>query len=211
MEYPLEDFGDAKKEWSIGRNGECNIIIPLPSVSGLHATLTKAEYGYILRDAGSTNGFVLDGKKEDMIILQPEMKVCLGDAILFFDDQGIEGQSSEGRQDSLTIKEIDSLPNRFENTDGNQGDFDLPDSNEKKIKPIRIFRKGYYFAILLYSIIIFALAFIAGLIYKHYEETGDLLPYKWLEAKSYREKALDALEKQKEANKQGTVGERVEA
>ena len=59
--YPLEGSGP----WSIGRSEENDIIIPDPNVSRRHARLSRLDNGFIVEDAGSTNGTLLDGAPID--------------------------------------------------------------------------------------------------------------------------------------------------
>ena len=48
---------------TIGRSGQCDIVIPSPLVSRLHATLTKQPSGWIIEDNGSTNGTFINAQR----------------------------------------------------------------------------------------------------------------------------------------------------
>ena len=48
----------------VGRDMECDIIIPSRQVSRRHARLTVTESGAILEDLGSKNGFRINGQEE---------------------------------------------------------------------------------------------------------------------------------------------------
>ncbi len=74
--------GDCPEPVTIGRSEECVFSIPSMSVSGMHALLVKGDDGYELKDAGSTNGLVVDGEKVDSVILKPGVDVFLGDVVL---------------------------------------------------------------------------------------------------------------------------------
>jgi ABC-type multidrug transport system ATPase subunit len=48
---------------TIGRSGQCDIVIPSPLVSRLHATLIKQPSGWIIEDNGSTNGTFINAQR----------------------------------------------------------------------------------------------------------------------------------------------------
>ncbi len=64
----------------LGRSSErSNVVVNAESVSGRHASITRGEGCYIVKDLGSTNGTRLDGK------IISEEKVFRGDNIGFGD------------------------------------------------------------------------------------------------------------------------------
>lgn len=73
---------------SIGRLENCDLVVPIPSVSGLHAHIVKLSLGYVLRDADSTNGLVVNGEKELSVLLEPGKCVFMGEAVLKYDPEG---------------------------------------------------------------------------------------------------------------------------
>lgn len=46
---------------TLGRSAECDVVIEQPFVSNLHARIEPAGDGFVVKDAGSTNGTWLDG------------------------------------------------------------------------------------------------------------------------------------------------------
>jgi Inner membrane component of T3SS, cytoplasmic domain/Protein of unknown function (DUF3662) len=68
--------------FNIGRGPENDLVIPSMAVSRRHAQLSNSTQGPILRDAGSRNGLVVDGERQNEVTLAPGVKVHLGDAWL---------------------------------------------------------------------------------------------------------------------------------
>lgn len=54
--YPLRD-----DRTIVGRDMNCDVIIPDPSVSRHHAEILHNEAGWLIRDTGSTNGIIVNG------------------------------------------------------------------------------------------------------------------------------------------------------
>jgi pSer/pThr/pTyr-binding forkhead associated (FHA) protein len=48
---------------TIGSRPDCDLVVSVPSVSGLHCRLTADEAGYFLEDLGSTNGTYFNGQR----------------------------------------------------------------------------------------------------------------------------------------------------
>jgi len=59
--FPL----DARRKTLIGRGTDCHISLPDPLCSRVHATLTCTPEGWIIRDAESRNGTLVNGQKID--------------------------------------------------------------------------------------------------------------------------------------------------
>jgi two-component system, NtrC family, response regulator HydG len=59
--FPL----DARRATSIGRGTDCHISVPDPLCSRVHATLTCTPDGWVIRDAESRNGTLVNGQKID--------------------------------------------------------------------------------------------------------------------------------------------------
>ncbi len=66
----VSDFGVAEYQWirvegaiRIGRKDQNELVLPSNCVSGLHATLTPTENGWLLRDEDSKNGTFINGKQ----------------------------------------------------------------------------------------------------------------------------------------------------
>lgn len=69
---------------TIGRGGECSVVINDAKVSRMHAQLVQDDEGRIsLVDLGSTNGTLVNGKRiTGEIRLNPGDEVCIGDTVL---------------------------------------------------------------------------------------------------------------------------------
>ncbi|NLM01326.1 MAG: FHA domain-containing protein [Treponema sp.] len=63
---------------TIGRSPENNIVIDNKLVSRQHAIIQKINNEYFLKDAGSTNGTMLNGKK---IVAEKYYKLYSGDTV----------------------------------------------------------------------------------------------------------------------------------
>lgn len=64
---------------SIGRREGCDITIPDPAVSGLHAEIEFVGNGYILRDLESTNGVHIKGRQIKEHALKNEDLITIGE------------------------------------------------------------------------------------------------------------------------------------
>jgi predicted component of type VI protein secretion system len=68
----------APVSFSIGRDGACDLLIEHTTVSRWHARLDRVDGGWVLADAGSTNGTRVNGWR----VRQP-MAVHAGDHVMF--------------------------------------------------------------------------------------------------------------------------------
>jgi DNA-binding NtrC family response regulator len=73
----------------IGREAPAQIVIPVGAVSRKHAEIVYERHGFTLRDLGSTNGTLLDGRLIREARLEHGQELRVGDAILKFVDQDI--------------------------------------------------------------------------------------------------------------------------
>lgn len=205
LKFPLHDNSSDDILVRIGRMPDCDIVIPLPSVSGLHATITRNSSGYVLKDAGSTNGLIIDGEREDSVFLRPGKTVLIGEAVLRYEDdkpkeEEIASKWEESSEDSGEFSGLGAAAFDDEGDDLNFPDakplhYDGSESSgdeedDGPVQPRRVVAKSYYLTIVLYTIVVFAVAFTVGIIYKHYVETGELLPYKWMGIESPKEKFI---------------------
>lgn len=148
----------------IGRDEHCEIALPFQSVSGEHALLQFKEGGYVLEDLGSTNGIKINGLTPmGPAGLYDGDEIILGDARLRFTEEPSAGMVPE--EDGEKAEEppspvMDSLQR-------------LADQATREV------RKNYLW-MALYAVLMFCLAVFAGLTYKHYKVTGELLPLQWL-------------------------------
>ncbi len=51
------------RTWIIGSSGDCNLVVPKPTVSGRHCRLTEVADGYLLEDLGSSSGTYVNKKR----------------------------------------------------------------------------------------------------------------------------------------------------
>jgi hypothetical protein len=72
-------------ELLIGRNPNCDIVLPGPAVSRQHARLSFRDGSWILQDLDSTNGTVVNGALVGHCKLQPGDRVIIGDEQLIVD------------------------------------------------------------------------------------------------------------------------------
>jgi DNA-binding NtrC family response regulator len=92
-----EDYADMPAAWSltdspatIGRESPAQITIPVRAVSRMHAEIKREPSGYLLRDIGSRNGTILDGRAITEAPLEHLSEIRVGDTILKFVDRGIQ-------------------------------------------------------------------------------------------------------------------------
>jgi len=65
--------------FTIGRGPGSDLLLPGFAVSRRHAELVRSEYGYALRDLGSRNGLMVNGRRLDRVELAPGIVVTVGD------------------------------------------------------------------------------------------------------------------------------------
>lgn len=64
LPWPTPD--GAAGVWTVGRSTECDVVLDVPNVSGLHARLILGEHGsLVLEDLHSTNGLYLDANRTE--------------------------------------------------------------------------------------------------------------------------------------------------
>ncbi len=63
--FPL----DARRKTLIGRGTDCHISLPDPLCSRVHATISATENGWLIKDADSRNGTLVNGQKVDEAIV----------------------------------------------------------------------------------------------------------------------------------------------
>jgi hypothetical protein len=73
--FPSSD----QPQFTIGRDGACDLVLPHPSVSRWHAGLKRCGSGWMLDDLGSTNGTLLNGwRVRDSVPVRPGDQVSFG-------------------------------------------------------------------------------------------------------------------------------------
>jgi pSer/pThr/pTyr-binding forkhead associated (FHA) protein len=81
----------AKKPYlSLGRGPDNDIVIDDATLSRLHLLFTREEAGWSVRDAGSTNGTMVEGARlgPDPVALQPGIRLVAGSVRLTYYDSG---------------------------------------------------------------------------------------------------------------------------
>jgi len=68
----------------IGRQDDCDVILPDAGISRRHARIDRRDDSFVLSDLGSYNGVVLDGQRVEWINLRPGLKFRLGGIDLEF-------------------------------------------------------------------------------------------------------------------------------
>ena len=75
----------------LGRDASADICLPVPAVSRRHAELRLERGTFYVRDLGSTNGTLVDGKRIEEAPLEPNAELRVGDAIFkLVDSRGFE-------------------------------------------------------------------------------------------------------------------------
>jgi predicted component of type VI protein secretion system len=78
-------FSLDRKIVRIGRAADSDIIVDCPSVSSHHCEMRRVEGGYILQDLDSTNGIKAAGTPMEILDLDNDTEVLIGDADLDFE------------------------------------------------------------------------------------------------------------------------------
>ncbi len=82
-----------KDHMRIGRDEGTDIRMGVNAVSRVHAELDWTNGAWVLRDCGSRNGTLVDGRRIDVVELEPSNEVRIGDAILKFVDKHAEAHA----------------------------------------------------------------------------------------------------------------------
>ena len=80
-EIELDDEIDSL---TIGRASENNIVLDHPSVSRVHARITRSHLTFTIRDLNSSNGIWVNGVKSDKVILEDGMVLRVGFSNLIY-------------------------------------------------------------------------------------------------------------------------------
>ncbi len=154
----------------IGRLEHCDICLPLQSVSSEHALLQLKDGHYVIEDLNSTNGVKINGMTPvGAATLHEGDSIRLGDAyVVFTIEQDVADTPNE---DADAPKDEATEPNPPPATRPNLQA--LADRAEKKAW-------ASYIWMVFYALLMFCLAVTAGMTYKHYKVTGELLPLQWM-------------------------------
>lgn len=101
-----------RKVVTIGRGSDNDIAIECASVSTKHAEMARIPGGYEVRDVGSTNGVKFAGKRGEVIRLESDMTVHLGDVAFHFllNEEELEALRKEKPEGDSKIIREDPLP-----------------------------------------------------------------------------------------------------
>lgn len=77
-----------KRTCTIGREASADFALPVTAVSRRHAEIVPHKGGYLVRDLGSTNGTLVDGKRIEEAVLEANAELRLGDAIFKMVERG---------------------------------------------------------------------------------------------------------------------------
>lgn len=64
--------------FSIGRGPGNDLVLPSLAISRRHAEIVRTESGFVIRDAGSRNGIVADGRRVRELALEPRSGPVIG-------------------------------------------------------------------------------------------------------------------------------------
>jgi hypothetical protein len=87
------DFPLRQRVTTIGRAPACDLVLEYGYMSRLHARLELTEAGYLVVDAGSTNGTNVNGRRiSEMQLLSSGDNISMGEiSVVFFDSTSQEG------------------------------------------------------------------------------------------------------------------------
>lgn len=74
-----------REELTIGRRDSCDIRLPFPNISGIHAQLTFRNGYWYIRDMNSTNGVKVQGIRVQEKLLHPRDEITIGKRKYFID------------------------------------------------------------------------------------------------------------------------------
>ncbi len=165
---------------TLGRGSESDVVIDSGSVSANHATMQRVKGGYELRDSGSTNGFKVNGLRQEVVALRDGMSVEIGEVLFDFslsDEEKATMGVEKARSDSPTalppepeennIQRLPSAPPRRPMAEK----VEFEEETEVVVKKRRT-KSGLGFFTILCFLILVAAAFIGGLAIRYGIDTG---------------------------------------
>jgi len=167
---------------NIGRSSDNDIIIECGSCSTQHCVMQRVEGGYILKDTQSTNGIKHDDVLMEVIDLFDGMEVLVGDVPLKF-------RLSDEEQESLSQEEFSSherkkLPPIDE--EATEEEEPQPSTSSPRASHVRhsqdSSKKGPDALKSLIVLLLLIVAIAVGMTLRHYKETGDFLPAKFIQS-----------------------------
>lgn len=160
-----------RKEINIGRGSDNDIVVSCASASTHHSVIKRIEGGYILRDAGSTNGIKMNDTLMEVIDLYDGMEVLVGDTPLKF--QLSKEELEEISKEEYTSQQKKKLPKRPANDQApprkpERSDAPLP----RTYPPMASAAPGMNPFLV---IILMAAAVFGGMILRHYKDHQKLI------------------------------------
>jgi len=138
-------FSLDRKIVRLGRAADNDIIIDCPSVSSHHCEMRRVSGGYTLQDLDATNGIKLDDARMEVIDLENDTEITVGDAEMEFElteeERGTLDKEDHTPHSKAKLPPIDEMPDDPANSPDEPGDEEdaprkKPDRKERK-KPAR--------------------------------------------------------------------------
>ena len=72
----------ASKNWIIGADATCDVVVGQPTVSGRHCRLSQTPEGFLLQDLQSSNGTFVNGRRlREPLVVSPQDSITLGRSV----------------------------------------------------------------------------------------------------------------------------------
>ena len=97
----------------IGRSMDCDIVIPDPQVSRLHARMEKAGEGWVIVDLESRNGTRVNGETVTEKILNAGDMIQIGGASLKYEVDDESDEPGESTKTGIERQDSSSVISRF--------------------------------------------------------------------------------------------------
>jgi phosphoserine phosphatase RsbU/P len=86
----------------IGRNPDCDLVLPPKSVSRKHAAILRKTAGFELKDIGSTRGTFVNGRKlTEPLLLEDGQTLQIGELLLTFNSRVVQISDAEDEQSTI--------------------------------------------------------------------------------------------------------------
>jgi FHA domain-containing protein len=84
LEFAGRRYELSKPRTVLGRSRECDIQVPDPNISRRHAEIRREGEAWWVVDLGSTNGVMVDGRREQRLRLEPGTRFTIGSTDVVF-------------------------------------------------------------------------------------------------------------------------------
>ncbi len=86
----------------IGRNVDCDVVLPPKSVSRKHAAIARKTGGFEIKDLASTRGTFVDGRKlSHAVLLEDGNTIQIGEVVLSYTSRLVEIEDEEDKQSTI--------------------------------------------------------------------------------------------------------------